>query len=298
MLWRFADLAVASDVPFPDLPAASAPAAITVCRGVPAPDGWQPIQVWTGEAGEDWLTIEAGHGGYRLQFAGLTCAIAADGSRITYAPAAGSTTEDVAHLLLHQALPLAVSRLGRIVVHACAVETPRGAVAFVGGSGAGKSTLAAACCARGAALLADDALVAEFRAGEVMALPTANGLRLWDDVVAALPGGELHARAGEKRRIPTRLATTPARLARLFLVGETSASGVVVSGVPPEAARVALLPHLFRLDVTDAAESRRMFDDVHRLASLVPMRRLVFPDGVEALAPAVAAVLADLEETE
>lgn len=298
MLWRFADLAVASDVPFPDLPAARGPAAITVRLGAPALDGWQPIQVWTGEAGEDWLTIAAGHGAYRLQFSGLTCVIAADGGRITYAPAAGSTAEDVAHLLLHQALPLAVSRLGRIVVHACAVETSRGAVAFVGGSGAGKSTLAAACCARGAALVADDALVAEFLTGEVRVLPTANGLRLWDDVAAALPAGALHARAGEKRRIPTRLATAPARLARLFLVGETSASGVVVSDVPPEASRVALLPHLFRLDITDAAESRRLFDGVHRLASLVPMRRLVFPDGVERLEAAVAAVMADLADPE
>lgn len=294
MLWRFAGLAVASDVPFPDLPAARGPAAITVRHGAPAPDGWQPIQVWTGETGEEWLTIEAGPDGYRLQFSGLTCVIAADGTRITYARAPGSTDEDVAHLVLHQALPLAVSRLGRIVVHACAVETVRGAVAFVGGSGAGKSTLAAACCARGAALLADDALVAEFRASDVWALPTANGLRLWDDVAAALPAGALHARAGEKRRIPTRLAPAPARLVRLFLVGDTSASGADVCRVPPEAARVALLPHLFRLDVTDATESRRLFDDVHRLASLVPMRRLVYPDGVECLEAAVAAVMADL----
>ena len=295
MVWRFADLAVASDVPFPGLPAADGPAAIDVRRAQIARDGWSPVQTWTGEAGEDWATIERGAGGYRVRFADLTAAIAADGTTIAYEPNPGASEAALVHLLLHQVLPLAVSRRGRMVVHACAVDTPEGAVAFVGGSGAGKSTLAAACCARGALLIADDALVVEFTAEAADAWPTADGLRLWDDMAPSIPTrASSPAPAGAKRRIAAPLASGRAPLRRLVLVGDTSDRDVIIEPVAAAGARVALLPHLFRLDVSDTNESRRLFDDIHRLASRVPMRRLVFPDGLVHLDPAVDALLRDL----
>jgi hypothetical protein len=295
MLWRFADLAVASDVRFPGLPSAAGPAAVDVRRAPVAGEAWSPVQTWTGEAGEDWATIERGAGGYRIRFAELTSVIAADGSAIAYDPDPGTSEAAIVHLLLHQVLPLAVSRRGRMVVHACAVSTLDGVVAFVGGSGAGKSTLAAACCARGALLVADDALVVEFTADAADAWPTADGLRLWDDMALSMPDRAPSPEpAGGKRRIAAPLASDRAPLRRLVLVGDTSDRDAIVENVTAAEARVALLPHLFRLDVADKDESRRLFDDVHRLAARVPMRRLAFPDGLAHLEPAVDAVFGDL----
>lgn len=297
MLRRFADLAVDSDVPFPDLPCADGPADITIRRSALTARAWTRVQAWPGDD-RDWLTIDSGGGVYRLTFDGLRCDVSGNGSRIEADAASPLGPAALAHLLLHQVLPLAVSRRGRTVLHACAVETPRGTVGLLGGSGAGKSTLAAALTARGAALVADDALVVDLSGLDACVWPTADGLRLWDDVAELLPsvmtaGGA----AGEKRRVSATLCTTRTPLVRLVLVGDTIDEGATVSQVPRGEARMALLSHLFRLDVGDAEESRRLFDEVHRLVSVVPARRLAFASGPSALDAAAAAVLRDLDET-
>jgi hypothetical protein len=229
--------------------------------------------------------------------------IAAGGTHVVYEPGDGCTPSLLSHLLLHQVLPLCLSRRGRLVLHACAVATPRGVIAIVGESGAGKSTLAAAFCAAGASLVADDALVVDFgdEPGDrvARAIPAADGLRLWNDVAVPLPSGATITSAGApsdaKQHVVVPLATEWAPIVRMLLIGPIDDTGTHLTDVPPEAARVALLPHLFRLDVTDAVESRRLFDAVHRLALSVPARALVFPNGPEHLPPAVDAALRDLE---
>lgn len=296
MRWRFGDLSVASDIPFPGLPAADGAADVVVRRGTIATSGWTPVQAWTaGDGAADWLVIDRGHAGYRLRFSDLHCAISADGSLIEYDVSTASGDE-IVHLLLHQVLPLAASRTGRLVVHACGMQTPRGIVAVVGGSGAGKSTLAAAFCRRGAALVADDALVMTQGPGETRAWPTADGLRVWDDIAVMMPPGiETSVAEGRKVRIRVRVATEDQEVRRLLFFGETRESGVHLATVPPESARVELLSNLFRLDIADAVESRRLFEAVHALAVSVPLRRLSYPDGVEHLDAVVDAVLADLD---
>lgn len=296
MLWRYADLAVASDVPFAGLPAAHGRADITVRRGAVSLTPWTTVQSWPDVSGDEWLAIDKSGDAYRLRFPELRCLVSEGGSAIEFEAHAGVPDEELAHLLLHQVLPLAVSRRGRLVLHACAVETPRGAIGLVGESGAGKSTLAAAFCRRGYRLIADDALVLHITGADVEAQPTAAGLRLGDDMANALaqandytPGG-----IGYKRRITAPLAPGPVQLARLVLVGGGS-DRVGVDGVPSAEGRVALLSHLFRMDVTDVDESRRMFDFVQTLAGRVAVRRLTFPDGLQFLDPAVDALLRDLE---
>lgn len=292
---RFADLIVDSDVAFPDLPAADGAPDITIRLGALPRAATTPVQTWPGDQ-SDWLTIARGPDGYRLRFEGLECRVSEDGARVD-AETSTLAGPPLVHLLLHQVLPLAVSRRGRTVLHACAVETPRGTVGILGGSGAGKSTLAAAFTARGAALVADDALVVDTAAPAVVAWPTADGLRLWDDVAELLPAvmSAAGGSPGEKKRVSTRLSDAPTPLVRLILIGDARVERVTITPVPRAEARMTVLSHLFRLDVTDAAESRRLFDDVHRLVSRVPARCLSFPDGPGALDEAALAVLGDLE---
>jgi hypothetical protein len=189
-----------------------------------------------------------------------------------------------------------VSRRGRLVLHACAVETPQGAIGLLGHSGAGKSTLAAAFCARGSRLVADDALVVDVSDSGADVWPTADAVRLCDDMAATLAvAGEATAAPGRKRRIRAQLATARMPLKRLLTVGESGDTVVSIEPLPASDARVAVLSHLFRLDVTDVDESRRSFDLAHLLAERVPVRRLKFFDGIEFLEPTVRAILRDLD---
>jgi hypothetical protein len=294
MVWRFADLTVSSDVTLDGLRRADGPPDIVIVRAPAADLPWIHVQVWADE-GEPWLVIERAGRDYRLRFPQLSCVVSGDGATIRY-QAPSLPDAERAHLLLHQVLPLAVSLRGRLVLHACAVETPRGAIGLLGASGAGKSTLAAALCRRGYGLIADDALVLDVSEAGARAWPTASGLRLWEDMAASVARTLRSAPAGlrHKRRIDVPLASSSVPLARVYLLGEGTRH-VGVEPVPSADGRIALLSHLFRMDVSDVAESRRIFDVVQALSRVVPVRRLQYPDGVDHLDAAVDAALADLE---
>ncbi len=294
MLRRYAGLVVASDVLFDDLPSASGPADITIRRGSSAADAWTFVHTWSDDTG-DHLTIERGAAGCRLTFPELRCVVSDDGGAITFDPPKGLADAELAHLLLHQILPRALSRRGRFVLHACAVETGRGVIGLLGASGMGKSTLAAAFCARGCRLVADDALAIDVTHDSVRVSPTADGLRLWEHMAVdlQLPGEASDPR--RKRRVPAPLAAGSMPLVRLLLLGEGVPGPAHTVAVSPAKARVALLSQVFRLDISDTGESRRLFDMAHRLAERVPVRRLEYPDGIEFLDSAVRAALLDLE---
>jgi hypothetical protein len=290
MLARFGGLAVASDVPFPDLPAASGSPEISIRLGDVSAPGGELIQEWPDVDGNRWLTIRREGGGYRVSVPGLECRVSRDGREIVARPAPSLAEPTLVHLLLQQVLPLAVSRTGRLVLHACAVETPAGALAFVGETGAGKSTLSAAFCRRGYALIADDALVIE--AGRRVA-PTADALRLWPYMRDVAAGAEELPSASGKLRARVPIARQSSDLARIFLLGTAADESSTLAPVSASDLRVALLSHLFRLDVADHQESRRIFDAIHRLIEAVPVRRAVYPDGPQYLDAIVDVILRD-----
>lgn len=68
----------------------------------------------------------------------------------------GGTDQEVRTFLLGSALGALLHQRGLLPLHASAIRTEAGAVAFAGASGAGKSTLAAAFARRGYPVLADD----------------------------------------------------------------------------------------------------------------------------------------------
>jgi hypothetical protein len=81
---------------------------------------------------------------------------------------------------------------GRLVLHASAVATPAGAVAFVGEPGTGKSTLAALGLAAGLGLVTDDVLRVDLDGPGVQVWPGAVEARLRDSarsLTELVPGG-------------------------------------------------------------------------------------------------------------
>jgi len=69
--------------------------------------------------------------------------------------------EFVPMLLAGAALAMVATLAGKVVLHASAVSTKRGIVAFAGPSGQGKSTVAALAALAGAPLFADDVLAVD-----------------------------------------------------------------------------------------------------------------------------------------
>ena len=109
--------------------------------------------------------------------------VSADARRI-YARTLGTDGEDEAMLayLLVDALSFSMVRLGWEPLHATAVLTDRGVVAFLGNSGDGKSTLAALLVRHGCKLVTDDMLVLIRDRGTWLAQPGPPRLKLYRDM--------------------------------------------------------------------------------------------------------------------
>ena len=121
-----------------------------------------PFHEWAFPDGTLWTQFYRTEAGYLLRFPGLAdFDVSADALGVTCHPAPGASEATSQHLYLNQVLPLVLSKRGKLVFHASAVEVAGGAVAFVAESGRGKSTLAASFAINGCRFLTDDGLVLE-----------------------------------------------------------------------------------------------------------------------------------------
>jgi pimeloyl-ACP methyl ester carboxylesterase len=247
-----------------------------------------------GRRSRPWLSIGRLDDAYRLRFPDMAdFEVTTAGDRITCRPVARLAASTLRHLLLDQVLPLALSRSGRLVLHASAVHIPRlGSVAFVGPTGCGKSTLAAALGLRGCQVLTDDCLVVDHsetskKKPRSMAVSGYPGLRLWRDSARGL-GLERDAVANVahytvKRRLLTaamKFRASPSRICAIFVLGRRRQ--------PTEPARLralesrdrfmSLAPYAYVMDVEDRRQLSQMFRSLATLAAHVPIARLSVPD--------------------
>lgn len=175
-------LAIASDVPL-DVPLVAAPADMAIRKReacVPEEDVRWFLQ--TDDCGCGRLP----DGRFVLRFEGqVDFVVDRSGTSIEWwsAEAPSALLE---HLLLDHAVPQAVMRRGKLVLHASCLVSPGGrSFALAGESGSGKSTLAAVLHGRGHRFLGDDCAVIEVARGVTPRVTAAYpGLRLHD---ASLP---------------------------------------------------------------------------------------------------------------
>jgi hypothetical protein len=186
-------------------------------------------------------------------------------------------------------LPLVLHLQGREVLHASAVLSPRGAVAFCGDSGVGKSTLACALGRRGWPTLCDDTLAWHVERNEVkvQALPFAP--RLLPDAIAWFD------RPVEPTLTPTVVSVENARLAAVCLL-ESRSSDLTAprlerlrSGLGEPL--VALLHHAFAFQADELDRKRQMIAAYLALLERVPIWRLRAPDTLERLEETVELVM-------
>jgi len=310
--YRVSGFVFASAMRFPELtPAAGVRPScrLTMARGPVAPARPQWYHRWQLPGGVEWVRFARVGPDYLLRFSRFAdFLVSGDGAVVRCRPRASTPRGTIRHLFLHQVVPLVLGQRGRVVVHASAVATPAGAVAFLGGSRRGKSTLAASFWVAGFPLVTDDCLRIDQRGRRLVAVPGYPSVRLWPDAMRELAIETRAARPSahytEKIRVGSgagdrRFATRPLPIARVYvLAGARRGGGRQPVRIEPLSARdglVEIIAHLYRLDVGRRDLLRRDFDRLADLARRLPVRRLHVPRGLTRLREVRDAIQRDLE---
>lgn len=308
--YRIAGTVVESNIPLPEALQAAGQQSECVFRCMPSQNfatvAAEPFHHWLDSGDEPCAWFFRQEAGYRLRFRDLAdFFISADAGEIHCYPLPEVPMETVRHLFLDQVLPLVLSRRGRIVMHASAIATADGALAFMGKSGQGKSTLAAHFAQNRFSIVCDDAMVLMEQAGENMVVPSYPSIRLWPDTLSALfdaptpTTGVAHYTA--KRRLPlgSNVASEPVALRRIYILStkeectdEEAAGPVAVEPLSPSDAMVELSRYTYLLDVTDRRDLHRTFHQLAHLAECIPCYRLYIPYDFSRLPEVCEAVLA------
>ena len=297
----------ASSIPLPELPHAvgtEVECRFELCAeaGVSLPPGeW--FHQWRLPDGRTWLALARVGSDYLLRFPQLAdFVVSADGKQIRCLQMSATPLETIRHLLLDQVLPLVLSKRGELVLHASAVETPAGAIAFVGPAGQGKSTLAASFSDEGFGLLTDDCLLLKEVGEQLVVVPSYSGLRLWPEAVSALfedePGLSEVAHYTVKKRVSRdgrlRFSSEPVPLRGMYFLVAPDEAGAAISINPlsPREALIELISYAYLLDITDRERLKEDFLRLSRLAVLPLFYRAAFPRDFSLL-PAVRQAILD-----
>lgn len=214
--------------------------------------------------------------------------------------------------LLGTVLARWLERRGVAMLHAAAVVTPAGAVAFLASSQSGKSTLAASFVDAGAALLTDDILPVRVEAGVVTAAPGYPQMRMWPEVAQHFLGNYetlplVHPKLDKRCvRLPQpgwgAFCAKPQPLVAIYLpardTAETPAPTINSSTLGPAEALFTLVGHCFAgPGVAGVANQQRRMELLRAVAKTVAVRRLSYPSGYAELPRVCAAILQELETT-
>jgi hypothetical protein len=317
--YRAYGLSFACDVSLPELSGAaddenSAPPEVRIRLGSRSPRAvnLRPLELLftrTVDQQRRWLACSRVRDGYLLRFLWKAdFHISRDGCEIACVRRAPWTPlSSVRHLLLDQVFPMVLNLRGREAIHATAVMVRGGAVAFLGPAGAGKSTLAASFLLAGHRALGDDCLVLEARRA-IRAVPAYPGFRLWNDSAqalgtdtsAAMPVAAYTAKVRMlSRECGADFPGGPVPLRRIYRLirGRCERKKIrvpAVEALAPRDALIELVSATFPLDVRDQGMLERHFRVMQRVASEIPVLRVLIPDDFAALPAVRQAILRDL----
>jgi hypothetical protein len=262
--------------------------------------GHAPFHEWTFPDGTRWTLFFRTDAGYLLRFPALAdFEVSLDGCSVRCWPAPGVSEHTVQHLYLNQILPLALSKQGKLVFHASAVDIDGAAVAFMGESGKGKSTLAASFATSGFRFLTDDGLMVESCGDGYQVMPSHPSIRLWQDSEAALiapdtpaaPALEFTSKSRFLAGAAIPFCDTPRPLRRVYFLGDGSASAITFQRMKPGEALIELVKHSFLLDIEEKQMLAAHFNELSSLASQPIYCRLDYPRRYEDLAAVRQAII-------
>jgi hypothetical protein len=260
--------------------------------GQRAPIDCLPFHEWIFPDGTKWAQFYRVNQDYLVSFPDLgDFAVSADGRTVRAWPAPGISEDTMQHLYLNQVLPLALSKQGRIVFHASAVDTGNGAIAFLGESGRGKSTLAASFAAGGQRFLTDDALLLDPTEGGYLVQPSHPSIRLWDDSQEALLAADAELAPPVQYTPKARILSGDSlpfcdaarRLRRIYFLGDGSAEALTIQRMRPSEAMIGLVRNSFLLDIEAREMLSSHFDLLAEMVALPIYYHLDYPRAFAAL---------------
>lgn len=260
-----------------------------------------PFNTWSFPDGSCWLGFYRLKNGYLLRFDGLADFLITEECRcIQCIPVPNVSAAVAEHLYLNQVLPLVLSKQGKLVFHASAVEIDGVAVAFFGASGLGKSTLAASFGTSGYRFLTDDGLILEENNAGYAVQPSHPSIRLWaDSQVVLIPPGHEKAPALEftsKARFPAggeiAFCDSSRMLCHGYFLGPGIASSPRVEQLSATEALQCLLGNSFLIDVEEKELLSSHFERTVALAQMGAYFKLDYPRKFDVL-PAVRQLIVD-----
>ena len=204
----------------------------------------------------------------------------ADGCAITVDPFPDADPEMVRLFLLGSAMGALLYQRGLLPLHGSAIETPLGAMIFVGPQGIGKSTLAAHFQQRGYRILSDDVCALSIGVtGRLQALPAFPKLRLCPDALDGLGKSGAHLQParfdGDKFIFPAAngcCSDHPVRLASIHLLSASADSRIAIEPFHGFGRIEQLLVNLYRPEYLHGLASE---GNVMRLALRVAQEALL-----------------------
>ena len=198
--------------------------------------------------------------------------------------ASASTDRDLVYDSYYRvALPLALQFFGFEVLHASAVCTSAGVVAFCAMSETGKSTTAGALSRRGYGLWADDAVTFQINDGEPGADAMAIPFRLRLHQMSARAIGETNPTPRWPKPRPIELKSAP--IAALCVLRREN--GALAAAEVNRLSRIdsvtALLPHAYCFSLDDPNRKRLMMHRYIDLAERVPTFAVTIANGLDKL---------------
>lgn len=260
-----------------------------------------PFNQWTFHDGTVWTLFYRLDSSYLLRFPGLAdFEVSRDGRTVGAWPVTGVSPGTVQHLYLNLVLPLALSRQGRLVLHASAIAVGEFAIAFIGESGRGKSTLAASFAGAGKHFLTDDGLQLAWDGQALIALPSHPSIRLWEDSQQILASQTTQPVAPVDFTTKARFLAGPdfpycaqaKPLRHIYFLGQGNAGSPTIEPLRSSSATlIELVRNSFLLDIAEQEQLARHFDEISRIASLPLHYYLDYPRRYEDLPRLREAVL-------
>ena len=220
----------------------------------------------------------------------------------------GADERALAHALLQPVLLHLQQVRGHLSLHASAVVTDRGAIAFLGPSGQGKSTMTAAFLRRGAAMLTDDALVLKEHGNVHLGVPGPSFMKVWHETATHtlemtehLPDLMAHL---DKKLLTLdgrfKQAAGPEPLRALYVLVRydpiaAGSSDITLRRLSARDALAVMLANTSNRDYLLPREEGALLPQYTHLAARTPVNVLAYPSGFERQSAVYGRILEDLE---
>lgn len=196
----------------------------------------------------------------------------------------GASRELIEDLYRRSVVPLFMQALGRETLHASAVRSERGVLAFCGDRGTGKSTIAYALARRGLAQHADDALVLSLDSGDVRTVPLQFTPRLRPAARTFFGHGTGISEFPERVGSSSRPDAGAEPLATIFILRRDDACvAPSVRELAPPAAFEVLLRHAHCFEPGNPVQRRRLLQNYLDISTRIPIYEVEFASGLDAL---------------